>query len=93
MATVSIPYNFVNGTPANAEEVDSNFNSLKSFVETALVQTDGSVKAGTTAIQDGAITKAKLNDGSTGDVPLVTVAAAAPANNTIGKNGDIWIVV
>lgn len=50
MASVSIPYNFVNGTTANAEEVDANFNSLKSFAETALVQVDGSVKAGLSAL-------------------------------------------
>jgi hypothetical protein len=39
------------------------------------------------------VTNAKLNNGSSGDIPLVTVSGSAPANNTIGKNGDIWIVV
>lgn len=84
---------FTNGTVANATEVNGNFSAVKNFVESQTVQVDGSVKATTASITDGAVTKAKLNDGPTGDVPLVTVAAAAPANNTIGKNGDIWIVV
>lgn len=30
---------------------------------------------------------------ASGGVPVVTVSGSAPANNTIGKNGDIWIVV
>jgi phage baseplate assembly protein gpV len=25
--------------------------------------------------------------------PLITVAGAAPLNNTVGNNGDVWIVV
>lgn len=52
MASASIPYNFVNGTTANAEEVDANFISLKNFAETALVQVDGSVKAGLPALAE-----------------------------------------
>lgn len=63
MASLSIPNSFSNGTAANATEVNANFSAVKSFVETALVQADGSVKAGTSAINDGAITQAKLDSG------------------------------
>lgn len=27
------------------------------------------------------------------DTPTITVSGSAPANNTVGDNGDIWIVV
>lgn len=27
------------------------------------------------------------------DIPTITVSGSAPVNNTIGDNGDIWIVV
>jgi hypothetical protein len=47
----------------------------------------------TVKITDANVTNAKLNNGASGDIPLVTVSGSAPANNTIGKNGDIWIVV
>jgi microcystin-dependent protein len=63
MATLNIPNTFSNGTAANATEVNANFSAVKTFVETALVQADGSVKAGTSAINDGAITQAKLDSG------------------------------
>ena len=61
MATLNIPNTFSNGTAANATEVNANFSAVKTFVETNVVQTDGSVKAGTSAISDGAITQAKLD--------------------------------
>lgn len=51
MATLSIPNNFTNGTPAVATEVNANFNAVKTFAE--------AVAAGTN-IDDGAITYAKL---------------------------------
>jgi microcystin-dependent protein len=63
MASLNIPNSFSNGTAANATEVNANFSAVKSFVETALVQADGSVKAGTAAIDNGAITQAKLDSG------------------------------
>lgn len=50
MATLNVPYSFTNGTTANATEVNSNFAAVKSFAETALVQADGSVKAGVSAL-------------------------------------------
>jgi microcystin-dependent protein len=63
MASLNIPNSFSNGTAANATEVNANFSAVKSFVETALVQADGSVKAGTAAIDNGAITQSKLDSG------------------------------
>lgn len=46
---------------------------------------------GSDEIIAGAVTNAKINNGSSGDVALVTVSASAPT--TQGKNGDIWVVV
>jgi len=60
MASLNYPYSFTNGTTADATQVNSNFAAAKTFVEANVVQTDGSVQAGTTAIADGAITVAKL---------------------------------
>lgn len=51
MATLSIPNNFTNGTPAVATEVNANFNAVKTFTE--------AIAAGT-SIDDGAITYSKL---------------------------------
>ena len=59
MATVSGLYTFTNGTTADATQVTSNFNALKSFVETNVVQVDG-----TTSVADGSITTAKIADSS-----------------------------
>lgn len=43
MATLSYTYSFTNGTAANAVEVNSNFNAASTFVNTELVNRDGSV--------------------------------------------------
>lgn len=64
MASVSSLTTFLDGSTAVAAEVNSNFTKIKTFVESALVQVDGSVKAGTAAIADSAITTAKINNGS-----------------------------
>ena len=64
MASVNIDYSFSNGTTANALEVNANFQSLKAFVDSQLVQADGSVKAGTAALQDSAVTTAKIDNGA-----------------------------
>lgn len=93
MASLNIPYSFTNGTPANATEVNSNFVAVKTFADSEVIRADGAVKAGTVSIADAAVTNAKLNNGSSGDVALVTVSGSAPASNSVGKNGDIWIVV
>ena len=77
MATLPINHTFSNGTTANANEVNANFASVKSFAETALVQVDGSVKLPNSAIDYTS-------------VPQVTVSSSDPSG---GKNGDIWIKV
>ena len=56
MATLNITNTFVNGTPAVATEVNTNFNDVKTFVE--------ALAAGTN-IDDGAITYSKLAAGVT----------------------------
>lgn len=53
MATVNIPYQFTNGTTANATEVNANFTAVKSHIESNLVSTDGAVKAGVGALDFG----------------------------------------
>jgi len=45
MATLDYPYSFSNNTVANAVHMMADLNKIKEFVETKLVQTDGSVKA------------------------------------------------
>ena len=50
MPSLNIPHSFSNGNVANATEVNANFASIKSFVESQTVQVDGSVKAGTNSL-------------------------------------------
>lgn len=106
MATLNLPNSFVNTTIANANEVNANFTAVKNFVETNVVQTDGSVRAGTPAINDSAVTTAKIADSNVTtakiadsavtlvklgtDVPRFTVSTADP---TGGSNGDVWVKV
>jgi hypothetical protein len=52
MATLTIPYSFVNGTTAVAAEVNGNFSAVKSFCE--------ALAAGTN-IDAGAITFAAID--------------------------------
>ena len=97
MASLNIPNNFTAGTPAVAADVNQNFSSVKSFVESETVQRDGSVKATASSYGDGTInaiaiaestiTNDKLNYAS---VPKTTVATTDPVG---GKNGDIWVKV
>jgi hypothetical protein len=59
---VSIPYNFSNGTVAEAGEVNSNFTAVKNFVDGLAAGTnleDGAIA--TAKIATGAITTAKLD--------------------------------
>lgn len=88
MAVLSIPYAFTNNTIANAIEVNSDFNAVKAFVESALVQVDGTVKAGTAALQDSAVTSAKLDYAVT--VPRITVSPTEPL---VMKAGDVWVQI
>lgn len=88
MASLNIPYSFTNGTPSNATEVNSNFSSIKSFVEGSLVQTDGSVKADTIAIADDAITSAKIASNAVGTTEIANDAVTSDkiAANAVGTS-------
>jgi hypothetical protein len=63
----------------------------KLSLSNSIVAGDITSSAVTTAkIADANVTNAKLNNGSSGDIPLVTVSTSDP---TGGKNGDIWVKV
>jgi hypothetical protein len=72
----------LDGTIVNA---DINASAAVAYSKLSL---SNSIVAGD--ITASAVTNAKLNNGASGDVPLVTVSASAA---TGGKNGDVWIVV
>lgn len=97
MASLNIPRVLANNTTADANHVMDNFVEVKNFVDSRLVQIDGSVKAPTVAIADNAITTAKiLNNNVTNakldytTVPQITVQNTGPSG---GKDGDIWVQV
>jgi hypothetical protein len=52
VATASVTNNFTNGTPADAEEVDTNFSDITTFLNNSVVHRDGS-KAMTAALDAG----------------------------------------
>lgn len=81
------PTSFVNGTTANANDVNAVLAQIKAFVETETVQKDGSVKATNLSLTDASITNSKIDYTS---VPQLTVSTSDP---TGGKNGDIWVKV
>ena len=97
MPSLNFPHTLSNNTVADANHVMADFNAIRDFTNTEVVRTDGSVKAGSSAIAtdavitdkivNGAVTNAKL-DYTT--VPRLTVSTS-PA--TGGKAGDVWIVV
>lgn len=61
------------------------------LVNGTIVADDLASNAVTTAkILDANVTNAKLNNGSSGDIPLVTVSTSDPSG---GKNGDVWVKV
>jgi phosphodiesterase/alkaline phosphatase D-like protein len=62
MATLNIPNNFTNGTPAVATEVNANFQAVKTFTE--------GIAAGT-ELDDGSIVYSKL---AAGTVSALTTA-------------------
>lgn len=82
MATLNITNSFSNSSIANANEVNQNFIDVKTFAESAVVQVDGSVKAGTAAIADGAITVAKLAPGVQMSGPTGPQGPVGPAGPT-----------
>lgn len=82
---------------ANGAIVNEDINASaaiaysKLSLSNSIVAGDLTSNAVTTAkITDANVTNAKLNNGSSGDIPLVTVSTSDP---TGGKNGDIWVKV
>jgi hypothetical protein len=73
MATLTIPYSFVNGTTAVAAEVNGNFSAVKSFCE--------ALAAGTN-IDAGAITSGSLST-------TVVAGAYTTANITVDSQGRL----
>ena len=87
MATLPIDYTFTNGQVANANHVNTNFQSIKTFVEASLVSTDGAVQAGTAAIADNAVTTAKIANlnVTTGKIANDAVTAEKIATGAVGN--------
>jgi hypothetical protein len=85
MASLSIPHSFTNNTVASATEVNANFASVKSFAESNVVQVDGSVQAGSTAIANLAVTSGKIADGAITSVKIqdLTIVNGDIADNAI----------
>lgn len=85
MASLNYPYTFTNGTTADANQVMSDLNAVKTFVEGSVVQTDGSVQAPTAAIADGAITSAKIADLTiaSGDIADSAITTAKLQNGSV----------
>jgi hypothetical protein len=77
MANLNIPYTFTNGTTANATEVNAVVSAIKTFVDTQLVQKDGSIKAVAIAIEDGAVTTDKILNLTIVDGDISNTAAIA----------------
>ena len=78
MASLNIPNSFTNGTVANATQVNDNFTAVKNFVETSLVQTDGSIQ-----LPDSSVTSAKIVDGT-----IVNADISASAGISFSKMSD-----
>jgi hypothetical protein len=73
MATASVPYpNFVNGTPADADQVDANFAALVAFSNNSVIHRDGT-KAMTAPLDVGGF-KVTNAAGGTNAADLVTKA-------------------
>lgn len=84
MATLPITYSFTNGTTADATQVNKNFTDVKNFAEAALVQVDGSVQAGTSAIANLAVTTGKIADGA---ITVGKLAAGVAVSGPQGAQG------
>lgn len=84
--------NIVDGTIVNADvNASAAIAYSKLALSNSIVAGDITSNAVTTAkILDANVTNAKLNNGSGGDIPLVTVSTSDPSG---GKNGDVWIKV
>lgn len=90
MASVPNLNTFLDGSTAVAAEVNDNFTKVKTFVEASLVQIDGSVKAGTAAIADSAVTTAKINNGAVtmDKINSALVPSLVPTGSVISYIGN-----
>ena len=83
MASLNLPYSFTNNTTADANQVNSNFAAVKSFVEASVVQADGSV-----SVANSSITLAKL--AAAVAEMLVPTATVVPFAGTTLPAGWLW---
>jgi hypothetical protein len=74
MATLTIPYSFVNGTTAVAAEVNGNFSAVKSFCE--------ALAAGTN-IDAGAITFAAIDAAAITSITSSVLAVAGSDDQVV----------
>lgn len=86
MATLTIPNTFVNATTAQAAEANANFSAIKSFIDTHMIQADGSRAMTAQLTGDGtdptsadhlarkAYVDAQVALAVSGPAPLITVA-------------------
>lgn len=70
MTSLNIPRTLSNNTVADANHVMDNFVAIRDFTNVEVVRTDGSIKAGTSAIADDAVTAAKIATGAVGTTEI-----------------------
>jgi hypothetical protein len=80
MTSLNIPRTLSNNTVADANHVMDNFIAIRDFTNVEVVRTDGSIKAGTNAIADDAVTAAKIAAGAVG---TTEIAANAVTNDKL----------
>lgn len=83
---LTIPNTFVNGTPAVATEVNSNFSAVKTLLDTVETNTDGKVsKALTLNVQTGVSYTLLLVD----DSKVVSLNNASAVTLTVPPNSSV----